>query len=130
MPTDRQQRCKNANCRRRFTRPQSTNRLYCFECRPERKQVVDNVVNLPPSLANEDVPTLVSLTKTALREADRLDSWQAMACIKLAELIDSGKHGTSGPAGTIKAHREAMQVALAGANQKANKVTRMFAEEA
>ena len=126
MPTDRQQRCKNPDCRQRFTRPQGTSRLYCYDCHPERKS---NVVELPTADASDEA-TMVSLTVQQLRSGGVLETWQAMACIKLAELIDSGKHGASGPAGTIKAHREAMAIALADAGKKADVIDMIFADEA
>lgn len=73
---------------------------------------------------------MASLTKRALRDAGVLDSWQGLAAIRLAELIDSGKHGASGPAGTVKAHREAMTVALADSGKKADVIDLIFADEA
>jgi hypothetical protein len=73
---------------------------------------------------------MVSLTVQQLRSGGVLETWQAMACIKLAELIDSGKHGASGPAGTIKAHREAMAIALADSGKKADVIDMIFADEA
>jgi hypothetical protein len=41
-----------------------------------------------------------------------LDRWEGVVCIRLAELIDSGRMGASGPAGAVKSHRESMAFAL------------------
>jgi hypothetical protein len=124
MPTDRRQRCKK--CHQQFTRPQGTNRLYCFECRPERKS---NIVELPMQ-EPEDGPTLVGLTREALAAVGRDRTWQGLAAIRLAELIDQNRHGASGAAGNVKAHREAMAIALAGAGEDADVIDMIFAEDA
>lgn len=130
MPTDNKRlRCKNADCKRLFTRPQGTNRLYCFECRPER-----TVVNFPPNPAESaendenQGPTLVDYTKKALEDAGVLESWQGASAMELAKLIVAGKHGASGAAGTIKALREAMAVAMADSGEDADVIDMIFAE--
>lgn len=116
MPTDRQQRCKK--CGNRFTRLQGTSRLNCFDCAPQRTSAT---VTSLPGTRNQDQQgenqdqegKLTRLTRLRLEELGVTETWQAAAVMALAELIDSGKHGTSGAAGTIKAHREAMAVAEA-----------------
>src|SRR5215203_2023625 len=129
MPTDRQQRCKK--CGNRFTRPQGTNRLNCYECRPERK-VLDFPTPKPAqSDESEDQgPTLVDFTKTALEEAGVLETWQGASAMELAKLIVAGKHGASGAAGTVKALREAMSVALADSGSDADVIDMIFADQA
>lgn len=117
MPTDNKRpRCKNPDCRRQFTRPQGTNRLYCFECRPERT----NVVNAPFGAKNgensgengEDEGKLARFSRIQLEKWGVFDTWQGAAAMALAALIDEGKGGGSGGAASaVKAHREAMQVA-------------------
>ena len=114
-----QRRC--ATCHRRFTRPQGSSRLNCFECRPTRSAVLQ----LPPP--GDDELSLTTLTKKALADAGVLQTWQGAAVLTLARLIDSGKHGTSGPARNVKAHREAMAIAIAAAAKKADVITRIFA---
>ena len=84
-----------------------------------------NVVQLPPTPINDEF-SLTSLTKKALADAGVLVTWQAMAAVKLAELIDSNHHGHSGAAQNVKAHREAMGVALASAGQTADVVDMIF----
>src|SRR5215207_7206896 len=131
MPTDRQQRCKK--CGKRFTRPQGTNRLYCFDCKPERKAAM--VTNLPGTQSHDQLGEdqdqdgpLTRYTRKTLEEADVLETWQGAAVMALALLIDTGKHGASGAAGTIKAHREAMSVALADSGTDADVIDLIFSE--
>ena len=77
-----------------------------------------------------DESTMTALTRQKLEKEGVVDTWQAMACIKLAQLIDSGKHGASGPAGTIRAHREAMVIALAEGGKKASVLGFVYGEQA
>ena len=130
MPTDlKRPLCKNPTCKKQFTRPQGTNRLYCFDCRPERKLAyLPSANSQPVDRSDDDGPTLTDLTKKALDEGGVLETWQAVAAIRLAQLIDSGKHGASGAAGTIKAHREAMAVALADVGDSADVIDLIFQE--
>jgi hypothetical protein len=119
MPTDlKRPICKNPDCRRQFTKQQGTNRLYCYDCRPERKILdfpTQNGQNDPDSAENpeNDGP----LTRKSLKQLEEWgieETWQAEAVLTLARQIDSGKGGGSaGVAGAIKAHREAMSVAHA-----------------
>lgn len=129
MPTDRQQRCKK--CSQRFTRPQGTNRLYCYDCRPERTKVVPfpGEQFAKPNDDQEDGP-LTALVKKELEEAGVLETWQGESAVALAKLIDTGKHGASGAAGTIKALREAMGVALADSSEEADVISMIFADQA
>jgi hypothetical protein len=118
-----QRRCQT--CHRRFTRPVGSSRLNCFVCRPSR---ASNVMQLPPPA--DDGLSLTTLTKKALADAGVLATWQGVAALKLAQLIDSGKHGTSGAAQNVKAHREAMAVALAAAAKEADVISLIFRDDA
>jgi hypothetical protein len=131
MPTDRQQYCKKPGCGNRFTRPQGTRRVYCYQCRPEAPKVVQfpGEQFAQPIDAEEDGP-LTKLTREALEEGGVLNTWQGAAAMALAKLIDTGKHGASGAAGTIKAHREAMGVALADSGEEADVISMIFADQA
>jgi hypothetical protein len=138
VPTDNKRlRCKK--CQRQFTRPQGTNRINCFECRPQRsdersKAPWAQIAQLPVKTGEnegEDGPIegkLAKLSRIQLEEWDVLDTWQGQAAIALAELIDQGKGGGSGGAATaVKAHREAMQVAHDSAKIEAvDNVTSIF----
>jgi len=131
MPTDRQQRCKK--CSNRFTRPQGTNRLYCYECRPERTKVVRFPgEQFAKSGEPEEEGKLTRLSRLRLEELGVTETWQAAAVLALAVLIDTGKHGASGAAGTIKAHREAMAIAeaLSDVEKKADVISWIFEKQA
>ena len=123
-------RCKT--CRKQFTRLQGSNRLNCYECRPQRLKEPETVVPVDfTSPAGEaEASSMTARTRAKLDKEGVADTWQAMACIKLAELIDSGKHGASGPAGTIRAHREAMVIALAEGGKKASVLGFVYGEQA
>lgn len=113
MPTDRQQRCKK--CGNRFTRVQGTNRLNCYDCTPQRNGAtvtsLPGVQNQDQTGENQDQDgPLTRLTRLRLEELGVTETWQAAAVMALAVLIDTGKHGASGAAGTIRAHREAFAV--------------------
>jgi hypothetical protein len=109
MPTDNfRPYCKR--CGKRFTRPQGTNRVHCFECRPQR------LTSVPDQPADGVEGELTRYSREALDRAGILQSWQAAAVLALSRLIDAGKHGASGAAGTIRAHRDAMAVALDAAD--------------
>jgi hypothetical protein len=72
---------------------------------------------------------LAKHSKQALDKAGILASWQGAAVMALAKLIDSGRHGASGAAGTIRAHREAMGVALDAADtDEADIISMIFRE--
>ena len=129
MPTDNKRlRCKK--CNRMFTRPQGTNRLYCFECHPER-----TVVPLLPSNSLGDDEEMGPLTRKSLLQLENWgveDTWQAEAALTLARQIDAGKGGGSaGVAGAIKAHYEAMGRAEAISTvEEADVVDMIFQDEA
>jgi hypothetical protein len=119
-PSGPQRRCET--CKRKFTRPVGSNRLNCYTCRPVRA----TVVQLPPV---DDELSLTTLTMKALADAGVLKTWQGAACVKLAELIDWGRHGASGAAGNVRAHREAMAFALADTGQEADVISMIFADD-
>jgi hypothetical protein len=91
-------------------------RKMCLVCSPTVRYQQRKAVTQLPVRPPDDGPTLVSLTKRTLDAAGVLDSWQGVAAVRVAELIDSQKHGASGASGTIKCHRESMQYALQAAD--------------
>jgi hypothetical protein len=124
MPTDNfRPYCKR--CRRRFTRPLGTNRVHCFECRPQR------LTSVPDQPADGVEGELTRYSREALDRAGILQSWQAAAVLALSRPFDAGKHGASGAAGTIRAHRDAMAVALEAADtgEVADVIDLMFRED-
>jgi len=131
-------RCET--CKKQFTRPVRSNRLNCYECRPERRQSADSKIISANFGENQDQQgeiqdqegKLTRLTRLRLEELDVLDTWQGAAALTLAELIDDGKGGgTGGAAGAIRAHREAMAVAEALSNvDDGDVIDLIFADQA
>lgn len=119
-PQGPQLRCEK--CGKKFTRRLGSNRLNCYECRPVRQ----TVVQLPPV---DDELSLTRLMKKALNDAGMLQTWQGAACVALSQLIDSGRHGASGAAGNVRAHRESMAVALANTGEEADVIFQIFADD-
>ena len=139
MPTDRRQTCKKKDCHNQFTRPQGSNRIYCFDCSPERKNT-SNLRYLPKNVPNppengESAEEMGPLTRKSLLQLENWgveDTWQAEAALTLARQIDAGKGGGSaGVAGAIKAHYEAMGRAEAISTvEEADVVDMIFQDEA
>jgi hypothetical protein len=89
-------------------------RTKCYVCRPyrdRRKAKAAKVTQLPVKEIDSG-EGLTGATRRALEEWNMLDRWEGVVCIRLAELIDSGRMGASGPAGAVKSHRESMAFAL------------------
>jgi hypothetical protein len=124
------------DCGRVIVQPEiGRHRRKCYICSPpdrrDRSERRAPVVTLPVREPDPSELTLVEATRAALAEAGIGQSWEGVACVKLAELIDSAKHGASGAAGNTKAHREAMQYALSSAGANADVldiVDRIFLE--
>lgn len=74
---------------------------------------------------------LTRYSREALDAAGILHSWQAAAVLSLSRLIDAGKHGASGAAGTIREHRVAMGVALdaSAAAETGDVIELLFSED-
>jgi hypothetical protein len=73
-----------------------------------------------------DLPTLASATREALAAEGVERTWQGVACIRLAELIDAH---AGRAAENVREHRTAMSVALAEAEHKADVIDLLFAEK-
>jgi hypothetical protein len=148
MPTDNKRlRCAKKTCQRQFTRPQGTNRIYCFECHPQRpdprtksssascakvaqfsERIGENVGEGGPVEGK-----LAKLSRIQLEEWGVSDTWQGQAALALAALIDEGGKGggSGGAASAVKAHREAMQVAHDAAEiVEVDNVTSIFENQA
>src|ERR1044072_3138219 len=122
MPTDPNKRyCKTPGCDNLFIRRPNSNRLYCFDCAPDRSKqpnIFDFPQNGPKSAKNdENAENEGPMTRTSREHLEKLrvtGTWQAEAVLTLARQIDAGKGGGSaGVAGAIRAHRDAMAVAEA-----------------
>lgn len=72
----------------------------------------------PSTVSGGDVrPTLAEQSRRELAAADRLETHSGVAALMLAELLDKGGYNAQGAASMVKAHREAMAAALAGAKR-------------
>jgi hypothetical protein len=123
-------------CGRVIRQPETgRRRQWCHDCSPpdrrrERQEHVleAQVAQLPVREPDPD-SGLTGATRRALEEWGMLDDWRGVVCIKLAELIDSGRMGASGPAGAVKSHRESMAYAFEHSGQEDDDViVRLFAE--
>jgi hypothetical protein len=109
---------------------QGRRRKWCQVCSPPemRHREVAPVIDLPVPTRDPSEPTLVAMSKVALEAAGVLDSWQACAALAVARLIDDGKHGASGPSGTVKSHRDAMTYAIQQSQDDADVIELIFRE--
>jgi hypothetical protein len=103
-------------------------RAWCLICSPRvMKDRKADVIQLPTP--DPDSPgSLVYTSRKALEQAGVEDGWKAAAALAVAALIDSQKHGASGAAGNIKAHRESMQFALQDSGEEADVIEMIFRE--
>jgi hypothetical protein len=89
-------------------RPTSTEVLQLFTARDRPRA---DVIALP--VRDPDAPgSLTSASHKALDAAGVLGTWQAEAALVVARLVDQGRHGASGIAANIRAHRQCMEFAL------------------
>jgi hypothetical protein len=107
-------------------------RKYCHRCSPpDRRQRASRgrapVVQLPVRDPGE--PTLVGLTRKALDDAGVGGTWKAEAAIAVARLIDNEKYGASGAASNVRAHREAVQFALADSSAELDAIDLIFLDD-
>jgi hypothetical protein len=113
-------------CGRVIVQPErGRRRQKCFVCSPFRdrsKRRLSNIVALPVR-EPESVDSLTAATRGALADAGVLDTWQGVAAIRLAEWVDAG---SSNAALLVKAHREALEFALADAGNKADVIDMIF----
>jgi hypothetical protein len=122
-------------CGQVIAQPQTgRRRQWCHQCSPpdrrrERHEVLQAQVVQLPMREPDDAPTLVSYARQALEQAGMADTWQGMSAIRLAELIDAAKHGTSGAAGNTKAFRESMLFALQQSPEGADIIDILFASD-
>lgn len=126
----------NCDCGREIVQPKTGRRRQrCEVCSPrqERSDRKAPVLQLTPRAQEPEKARRKSLeerTRADLEKADRLDTWQGVAALQLAELVDAGGYTAQGAAALVKAHREALEVALAGAGGDADVIDLIFGREA
>ena len=74
--------------------------------------------------------TLRGATLADLSRAGRESSTHGLAALHLATLVDAGGYTAQGAAALVKAHREALEVAMAGAESEADVIDMIFGREA
>lgn len=109
----------------------------CEACSPTRAQPKRKAPVLQLTKPTDTLPgpnssrkSLYQRTLDELTAVARQDSWQGEAALKVAELVDAGGYTAQGASALIKSHREALEVALAGASAKADVIDLIFGAEA
>lgn len=100
--------------------PTGRHRKKCFICSPRdtRDRRRADLIALPiRDLHASD--SLTSASRKALDAGGVLGTWQAEAALAVARLVDQGRHGATGIAANIRAHRQCMEFALQSATQDA-----------
>jgi hypothetical protein len=69
-------------------------------------------------------------TFAELVTAGRDDTWQGEAALLAADLVDAGGYTAQGAAALLKAHREALALALEGSEPQADVIDLIFGEQA
>ena len=104
-----------------------------FICSPPDRRRQRAAIASVSQFPARELPTSDRMVRTTTEALDRegiLGTWQAAACLALAELIDAGKHGASGAAGTIRAHRDAVNYAIQSVgNDEADVIELIFSEK-
>jgi hypothetical protein len=95
-------------------------RQRCYVCSPRDKRDRRRADVIALSVRDPDAPdSLTTASRKALDAAGVLGSWQAEAALAVARLVDQGRHGASGIAANIRAHRQCMEFALQSATEGA-----------
>jgi hypothetical protein len=108
-------------------------RKYHEGCKPKRRTAElgvapsegASVVQMRPA-ADVDPLSLEAATLADLRPVDRDRTTAGVATLKLARLIDAGGYNAQGAAALVKAHREALEVALEGTSPTADVIDAIF----
>lgn len=108
-------------------------RKRCDRCSPRRDQSsrkapVLTLADRKPVQSSDKA--LADLTRSTLAEAGRLNTWHGAAALTAAKLIDAGSYTAQGAAALLKAHREAMDIAMAGAGASADVIDLIFSDQA
>jgi hypothetical protein len=98
--------------------------------RPDRKAPVLQLADRSLQATTSARRTLTAATLTDLAAAGREDTTKGVAALQLAELVDAGGYTAQGAAALVKAHREALDLALAGAQVDADVIDLIFGQEA
>lgn len=121
------------DCGRTIEQPATgRRRSKCKICSPPRDQSHRKapVLAMPTrQLARQEQgprPGLAEQTLAELQAAGRDGTAHGIAALGLAELFDAGGYNAQGAAALVKAHREALAVALEGGDREADVIDRIF----
>lgn len=68
------------------------------------------------------------MTWRDLNGVDRADTTRGVVALQLAELVDAGGYTAQGAAALVKAHREALELALEGTAKQADVIDVIFGQ--
>lgn len=118
------------NCGRTIEQPaRGRPRLKCKVCRPpEKKKPRPTVVALPQTApaAPAERGRIATSTLNDLQLVDRHETTQGITALHLAEILDGGRYNAQGAASLVKAHREALALALEGTQATADVIDLIF----
>lgn len=124
------------DCGRFIEQPRTGRRRdKCKVCRPPQRRARNQtapVIGLPAPAPGPDGASgpsrrsLAAATLADLSRVDRADTTDGIAALHLAELIDAGGYNAAGAAALVKAHREALVVALEGTAPTADVIDAIF----
>jgi hypothetical protein len=106
-------------------------RRRCKVCRPPQTRKPAPVVGLPSRKASQ-LPepavrrSLAASTRADLAAVGREDTTAGITTLHLAELLDAGGYTAQGAASLVKAHREALGLALEGTASEADVIDLIF----
>lgn len=113
-------------------------RKYHEGCKPKRGQRADLRLATSDPTAEPDLPhrpnatpdplSLEAATLADLQTADRAASTRGIAALRLARLLDAGQYNAQGAAALVKAHREALDLALEGTAPVADVIDLIFGQ--
>jgi uncharacterized Zn finger protein (UPF0148 family) len=109
----------------------------CERCSPRRAQPARKAPVFDLAAKRDDkpdgssvvVPDLLAETHAELAKVERLGTSKAAAALRLAALVDKGGYTAQGAAALVKAHREALDLALDGTEATADVIDLIFAQE-
>ena len=119
--------CKG--CRRKFSKPRQSSRVYCTACRPERVRATgapEGEPVVPPLNAPGEVERSL---RNALDAANRTDRYQAVLALRLAKQLDSAT-SVAGAQGLASQIASLMEQALDGVPPPPDHVDEMAARRA
>jgi hypothetical protein len=103
-------------------------RKKCVKCSPPRKR--------PPTVPRIGLPdkpsttaprrSIATSTLSDLQLVDRHETTAGITALHLADLIDGGRYNAQGAASLVKAHREALALALEGTQATADVIDLIF----